>query len=191
MDPMQNAGVFLVGTLFNLYIMVVLLRFIFNFMRLPHTNQFIQLILKLTDPVVKPLQRIIPCYRTIDFATLVFAIILSTVKLVLWITIKAQIFPQPLGILVFVFGDILRQALNIYFYGILIQVILSWVSSGQYNPLLDLVTQLTAPIMRPFQKIIPRVAGFDLSPIPAMIVLRLMIIMLIQPLIQVGLQLAV
>ena len=62
---------------------------------------------------------------------------------------------------------------------------MSWIQPG-YSPVVYIISKITAPIMRPFQRIIPPVAGFDISPIPAMLVLQLFIIILANPLLVMG-----
>ncbi|MCG8099600.1 MAG: YggT family protein, partial [Candidatus Thiodiazotropha taylori] len=72
--------------------------------------------------------------------------------------------------------------INIFLFAVLIQVILSWVSPGNYNPAVSLLYSLTGPVMRPAQKLLPPVGGLDLSPMLVMIGLVLLKMLLIPPL---------
>ena len=72
----------------------------------------------------------------------------------------------------------------IYIVAILIQVVISWVSPGTYNPMTALIHTITAPLMRPARRMIPPMSGFDLSPLAALIALQLVLILFVEPLYQ-------
>jgi YggT family protein len=65
-----------------------------------------------------------------------------------------------------------------YFFLIIVTVILSWVGAGSRHPIVPLIHQLTEPVLRPFRKLIPPIAGFDLSPLFALIALRFLLLLL-------------
>ena len=72
---------------------------------------------------------------------------------------------DPIFVLWHSIGSLLTLLLYIYFFAILVQVIISWVSPGTYNPVTALIHHITEPLMRPARKILPPFSGFDLSPI--------------------------
>lgn len=79
----MNSLHFLVSTLFDLYIMVVILRLWLQMARADFYNPFSQFIVKATQPIVAPLRRVIPSIGSVDMATLLFAYIfafLSTLR---------------------------------------------------------------------------------------------------------------
>lgn len=190
MSPVHNAGIFLIQSLFELYLMILLLRLILQYLRVDYYNPLTQFIVKFTNPVVVPLRRVVPGYWGIDFATVVAIVGFTFVKIVLITLIGAHRFPHLAGLLIWTVGSLLHLAINLFFYSILMSIILSWVSPNAYTPMTAILSRLTEPLLGPARKHIPPIAGFDISPIPVMIVLQLMMILLAQPLTQAGMQLA-
>lgn len=169
-----NAGSYLISTLIGLYIIIVLLRFLLQMVRADFYNTLSQFIVKATNPVLKPLRRIIPGFYGLDIASLVLAYVLQVVENFLLFTIQGI----PVNSLVLLWhsiGSLLTLILYIYFFAILVQVIISWISPGTYNPATALIHHITEPILRPARKILPPFSGFDLSPILVFIVINLLI----------------
>ena len=83
-------------------------------------------------------------------------------------------------------AELLGLTINIFIGAILIQVILSWVAPGSYNPLIGLVHRVAEPALAPARRIIPPISGIDLSPLLSLVVLQLLKILLIAPLINFG-----
>jgi len=169
-----NAGTYLISTLFGLYIIIVLLRFLLQLVRADFYNPLSQFIVKATTPVLKPLRRIIPGLFGIDFASLVLAYILQSIENFLIFAIKG-VSLHPGLILWHSIGSVITLLLYIYFFAIIVQIIISWVSPGTYNPATALIHHITEPVMRPARKILPPFSGLDLSPILVFIVLNLLI----------------
>jgi YggT family protein len=190
MGPLQNASSFLIQTLFDLYLFTLLLRFILQYLRVDYYNPFTQFIVKVTNPVVVPLRRIIPGLWGIDFATLVAILALTLIKITLITLVSLHKLPGPIGLLVWSAGNISGLTIKLFFYAILANVILSWVAPMAYSPVTVILKRLTDPLMRPARKYIPQIGGFDISPIPVIIVLELLIMLLADPLTQQGISLA-
>ncbi|MEE4245170.1 MAG: YggT family protein [Kangiellaceae bacterium] len=162
----------------DLYIMAVLLRFFMQYFRTDFYNPFAQSIVKLTNPVLVPLRKLIPGFSGIDMASLVFALLLTIITVIL--TTQISSFLSTSNILPFLGLMVLRllsTSIDLFFYLVIGRIILSFVMMGQggyqSNPIFDLVMQLTQPLMAPFQKIIPPVGMIDFSPIALFFVLRL------------------
>ena len=66
---------------------------------------------------------------------------------------------------IYTFAGTLYHLLDLYFWAMLISVILSWVAPGANHPGALLVGQITAPLYRTCQRVIPSIGGLDLSPI--------------------------
>jgi len=188
-SSLNNAGLFLINTLFDLYLLILMVRIILAWAHADYYNPFTQIIIKLTKPVIDPLRKIIPNYAGIEFATLATIFIIEIIKFSLIGIITIGMPKHILGLVVLAGADIIKLLLNTFFYAILLQAILSWIQPG-YSPTARILAQLTSPIMRPIQRIMPPISGFDLSPIPAMIILQLLIILLIGPLQAMGTQIA-
>lgn len=180
-----NAGVFLVQTLFGLYIGAVMLRFLLALVRADFYNPISQFLVKVTNPPLKPLRRIIPGVLGIDVASIVLMLALQTVELILIGAIKG-VGLHPAGLAVLAVAELLSLLINIYFITILIQVVLSWVSSGGYNPAVSLLYSLNQPLLGRARRLLPPIHGFDLSPILIIIALQLILILVIAPISDLG-----
>jgi YggT family protein len=178
---LTNPLVFLIQVVFGAYILVVMLRFLLQWARADFYNPLSQFVVKATTPVLRPLRRIIPGVGGLDIASLFLMWILKSIELGL-ITAIAGINLNPLGALVWSLPELLALLINVYLVAILIQVVLSWVSPGGYNPAAALIHTLTAPLMRPAQRLIPPISGLDLSPMLVMVGLALLKMLLLPPL---------
>ena len=180
-----NAGVFLIQTLFGLYIGAVMLRFLLALTRADFYNPISQFLVKVTNPPLVPLRRIIPSALGLDLAAIVLMLLLQALELILVGAIKGFGF-HPLGLVVLAMAELLALLLRIYFFTILIQVILSWVSPGGYNPAVALLYSINEPLLGRARRLLPPIHGFDLSPILVMIGLQLLNILLIAPISDLG-----
>ncbi|VAW67590.1 Cell division integral membrane protein, YggT and half-length relatives, partial [hydrothermal vent metagenome] len=133
-------------------------------------NPASQLIIKITDPVVKPLRRIIPGFAGIDMATLLLAFLVVVLKNIL---LLQQLNPLAIGLLSL--GDTLTLIVNIFMYAIIIQAVLSWVNPDPYHPMMSLLNSLTNPILKHVRNIIPPISGIDLSSLFAIIGLMVIV----------------
>ena len=176
-----NAATFLIETLFGLYILLVMLRFLLQWARADFYNPVSQFIVKATQPALKPLRKIIPGIGGLDAAALVFMIILKLVELWL-VTGLLGLSPQIGGLVILSIAELLGLLINVFIFSILIQVIVSWVNPGMYNPVMGLLHSLTEPLLGPARRVIPPISGLDLSPIVVIIVLQLTSMLAVAPL---------
>lgn len=157
----MNAMVFLISTVFNLYLMMVLLRLWLQLAKADFYNPFSQFVVKATHPIVGPLRRIIPPIGSFDVATLLLAILVSLAKyLVLALVLGGNI--TPVGLLIMGALGVIKEALTLAFWVLILRAILSWVSQGR-NPIELVMNQLTEPMLAPIRRIIPPLGGLDLS----------------------------
>lgn len=187
-DPFNNAGIFLIGTLFDLYIFVLVIRLIMVWVRTDYFNPLAQVVVKLTNRLITPLRRILPTIGRFELATF-FCIFLLEILKFFFIGLISSGMPNISGLFILAFADLLKALLNTFFYAILIQALLGWLQPG-YSPISQILMKITAPILRPIQRIVPPVAGFDISPIPALIGLQVLTILLVSPLFGLGLRMA-
>jgi YggT family protein len=173
--------IFLVQTLFGLYTLAVMLRFLLQLVRADFYNPVSQFLVKATNPPLKPLRRIIPGFGGIDLSSLILAWLLKAIEIFLVLTIAGSSI-NLIAPFIWAIPELVELLINIYLFGILIQVILSWVNPGSYNPATALLYSLTGPLMRPAQKILPPMGGIDLSPMLVMIGLILLKMLLMPPL---------
>ncbi len=180
-----NAGIFLIQTLFGLYAGAVMLRFLLAMVRADFYNPVSQFLVKITNPPLLPLRRIIPSMIGIDMASVVLLLALEATKLLLIGVVQGFGIP-PLALIVLTFAEVLALLINIYFFTVLVQVILSWVSPGSHNPAVALLYSINEPIMGRARRILPPMSGFDLSPILVLIGLQLLEMLLIAPIRDLG-----
>lgn len=178
----NNAGAFLISTLFSMYILAVMLRFLLQLVRADFYNPLSQFLVKITNPPLKPLRRLIPGLGGIDLASIVLLLALKLLEIWLLATLYRAGLPGPAGLLVLALAQLLDLLINVYFFSILIQAILSWVNPSHYNPITTVLYQLNAPLLNPAQRLIPSMGGLDLSPVVVLIALQLASILLVAPL---------
>lgn len=186
----SNAGVFLIQTLIGLYALTFMLRFLLQLVRADFYNPFCQFLVKVTNPLVKPLRKIIPGIGGIDWSSIIVVVLLTLVEILLIGILPGRSLPTLQGLFVLAVAKTLSLLLNIFLFSIIIQAVISWINPGSYNPIIGLLNQLTAPILRPFRRFIPPISGLDLSPMAAIIFLYLVTMLFIQPLTDFGNQLA-
>ena len=134
------------------------------------------MVISLTDFAVKPVRRIIPSWGKMDLSTLILALI--TQYLLQFSLLWLRNFPLSvagqsawIGLIGMSFLGVLRTSLDVFFYAIMLQVILSWVNP--HTPISDVLNSLTRPILEPIQRILPMASGIDFSPIVALILLQM------------------
>ncbi len=178
---LTNPLVFLIQILFGAYTLVVMLRFLLQLVRADFYNPVSQFIVKATSPLLRPLRRLIPSLRGVDMASIVLMWLVKSAELMLIMLISggAMNLLAPLALAI---PELVGLAIDVFLYAILIQVILSWVNPGGYNPVIGLIDRLTDPLLRPARQVIPAMGGLDLSPMVVMIGLVLLKMLLLPPL---------
>ena len=172
-----NAFSYLIGTLIDLYVSAVMLRLLLQWVRADFYNPVCQFLVKLTNPVLVPLRRVIPAIGKLDTASVVLMIALEILSV--WLVSRvgsADLAIQQ--IVVFALIKLMATLLWILFFLIIVSVILSWVGARARHPAIPLVYQVTEPILAPFRKVIPPIAGIDLSPLFALIAIRFLLLLL-------------
>ena len=176
-----NAAVFLIQTVFGLYVLAVLLRFLLQWVHADFYNPVSQFLVKMTTPLLRPLRRVIPGFGGIDFASVALMLALQLIELVL----VTQLLGQPLsvgGLMVLAVAGLLSLLIKVFLFSILIQVILSWVRPGDHSPVSMLLYQLNEPLLAPARRIIPAISGLDLSPVLVLVLLQLSLMLIVAPL---------
>lgn len=189
--------VLIINTLFDLYILLVLLRFLFQWLRADFYNPVSQFIVKATSAPLKILRRGIPSIGGQDTAAIVFCLLLIYGKFLLlrllavpaiqiggvMAPVSAVSYP---GLFVFCIADLVALILTVFLVAIIIQVILSWINPGQYNPVIGLVHKLSDPVLKPIRKLIPSMGGLDLSPLFASLAILVAKMLIVPPIIYLG-----
>ncbi len=175
---MTDALVFLLRSLADLYIIAFLLRLVLQWVRADFYNPLCQFIVRVTNPLVIPLRRLIPAAGRLDSASLVAALALQVAVTLLLLNLACIGEPGVLQILGLAALRLVHLLLRIYFFALLIHVLLSWIAPGGYNPAISLLASLCEPLLAPFRRLIPPVGGIDLSPLFAILVLQALTMLL-------------
>lgn len=156
---------FIVSNAILIYVYALLMRVWMQWVRCDYYNPFAQAIVRITQPVVKPLRRIVPSLGPIDMATLLVALILTTIKLPLLLLIGSSTPVSSFSIgfyFLMGFAGLLKAIGNLIFWVLIIRAIMSWISQGR-GTIDYLLYQLTDPLMAPIRRIIPPFGGIDFS----------------------------
>jgi YggT family protein len=172
MAALNEIFIYLVYVFFGLYLLLMLLRFLLQLVRADFYNPISQMLVKLTNPLVIPVRRVLPGYGSIDVASLLLALVLQMLMLSLLVLLQTGALLTPIPLLLASLLGIAAYLVKIYFFALLAMIILSWVAPGGNNPALFLLYQITEPVMAPFRKILPSMGGLDLSPILVFILIN-------------------
>ncbi len=156
------------------YMTIVLLRFLLQLARADFYNPISQFVVKATNPPLRPLRRIIPGWGGMDGAALVLAIVIQAIAFLLILVTLNGGMPSinPLTLLVWAALNVLDLVVKIYFWSVIAVVVISWIAPGSHHPAIQLVAQITEPVMRPVRNVIPSMGGLDLSPIVVFLILN-------------------
>ena len=177
---LTGALIFLIQTVFGLFVVALLLRFYLQWVRAPHRNPLSDFLHALTDFMVRPARRIVPGLWGLDLATLLLAWLVQFVEILIVLQIQdfapAQMVGPTLGsaaLLALVL--LMKSGLYIVMVAIIMQVVLSWVSP--HSPVMPLLNAMTRPVLRVFQRRIPPIGNVDLSPLFALVVIQLLLML--------------
>ena len=177
MGSPSNAFAFLVQTLVHLYLVVVLLRILLEAVRADFYNPVVQVLTRLTDPLIDPVARIVPRVGRINVAAVLILYGVQLIGLFLVLALSGRTL-GPLVLSVLALKELLRMLLTLYMILIIIGVILSWVGHNVRHPIVPLVFQLVDPVLAPIRRVLPGLGGLDLSPLVAIIGIQFLIILL-------------
>lgn len=171
----MEAIIYLLRFAFDALLMILIIRIWLQWVKADFYNPLSQFIVKVSNPLVVPLRRIIPGLGGIDLATIVVAYIVATLKFVS----LAALSGESLGLLAFYIGllVLLKQAGFLLFIIMIVMAIMSWVVQG-YNATLMILSQLTEPFLNPIRKVLPNMGGLDLSMLVAFLAMNVINILL-------------
>lgn len=176
-DPL----VFLIDTLFSLYILAVMLRFLLQWTQADFYNPISQFLVKITHPPLRVMRRFIPAVGRIDSSTLVLALVLQILANFTILAVKGLSI-SIVALTILSFTDLLKMVLDIFVYAIFAGAILSWFAPGNYGGASSLLYNLTDPMLNVCRRVMPDLGGIDLSPLAALVLLQLAKMMILPPL---------
>lgn len=185
---LSNAAAYLLDTVFTLFILMVLLRFLLQLARADFYNPICQFLVKATNPLLRPLRRVVPGMWGIDLASVVLMIVLQ--MLAIWlIQLTGGRSMAPGGLFLLSVSELLALALNALLITLIVQVIISWINPGTYNPLVSILYSINEPLLRPVRRLLPDMGGIDFSPLVVLLLIQLAKMLLVAPLRDAGLML--
>jgi YggT family protein len=167
--------IFIVKTLTELYILCFVLRFVLQATRADFHNPLSQFIVRLTNPVLVPLRRIIPGFRGLDMSSVVVILLLEIGVTTALFSLKTGVSPTAIAVLYYALLRTITTVLRMYVFAILVYALMSFVNPGTYNPLTSVLASISEPLLRPVRRIIPPIGGIDLSPLFVIIGLQALI----------------
>ncbi|QJD29863.1 YggT family protein [Methylococcus geothermalis] len=181
-----NPAVFLVETLFGLYILAVVLRFLLQWTGADYYNPVCQFLVKVTHPPLRLLRRFIPAIGRVDTASLVLMLALQMLASYLVFLLQGVAGVSVAALAVWSVHDLLDLVFNIFFFCIIARALLSWFGRMSYNPAASLLNGLTEPLLRHSRRLLPPAGGLDLSPIVPLIGIQLARMLILPPLQQLA-----
>lgn len=181
-SPLTQAGLFLVQTAFGLYAALVLLRLLFQAMDVDFRNPLSQAVYKVTQPVLKPLRRVLPMRARVEPALVVLLLLVKLLEVYALSGLRGYL-PGLIGALLMAVAQSLSLLTLTLSALLIVRAIASWVvaAGAGYNPMLSLLEQLTEPLLAPLRRIIPPLGGMDFSVLLALVAVQLVNILLVQP----------
>jgi len=160
-------------------------------------NPVSQFIVRLTTPPLHLLRRFIPSIGGQDTASVVLCLLLIYAKFIVMRLLSVPVahiggMMAPIGsvslagLLVISIADLIALVLTVFLIAIIIQVIISWVSPGHYNPVIGLVNRIADLVLKPIRKFIPPLGGIDLTPLFASLLLVVAKMLIVPPIIYLG-----
>jgi len=166
------ALIFIIRALFGLLVTAFLLRVLLPLCRADARNPLSQAVIRLTNPLVLPLRRVLPPIRRLDTGSLVALILVQLAATALVWLLSGALVRSPLLLLLSAAHDLMSVVLQFYFVAILVYALLSWIAPGTYSPAASLLESLCRPVIRPIQRLIPPIGGIDLSALFALIIIQ-------------------
>lgn len=197
MGPTLQALNLVITLVFDLYIMVVAVRFLMQVTRANYYNPLAQAVVKLTNPVLVPLRRLIPGFKGQDIAALVLCLLLIVIKMIVFkflpfgqvdvagYPIPTQNLALPLMVLLAPI-DLINLFINVFIFSLVILAIISWINPMGQNPAAEVLSDITRPITEPVRRWIKPMGGLDFSLLVALVLLQVLKIILIGNLISLA-----
>jgi YggT family protein len=175
----MSAIIYIVDTLLGLALLVVMVRLLLQLTRADFRNPLAQAVVRLTNPLIMPLRRVLPPLGKLDTASVVAVLVVATLKVAVLASFsELTLALTPLMWVRAVLVEIARTLLWTYFYAIVLYALLSLIAPGGYSPLQSVLSALCEPVLRPIRRLLPAIAGIDLSPLWAGILIQAILILL-------------
>jgi len=186
MNYLLQAILSLIQIAFGLYLFLIMLRFLLQWVRADFYNPLSQAIVKLTNPPLQWLRRFLPGYAGIDWPCIVLLVLVQGCELLLLTLIITGHLPAISALLVLSVAHLLQLCAYIYIICITIAVLISWINPGAYNPLTVLIYQITNPLLVMVRRRLPDTGGLDFSPMVVLLAGFLFLSLVVAPVMDWG-----
>jgi len=179
-DYISNPLIFLLQVAFEFLTLTALLRFLLQALRADFFNPISQFVVRVSEPAMAPLRKVLPASRRFDTVSLLFAWLLKSLELVIVLAYLRG--GLHLGVaMLWAVPAVLELAINVFVFTLVVQAVLSWVTN-ETTPVTALLWSFTEPVLRPLRSILPPIGGLDLSPLIAVVLLIVLKMLLVPPL---------
>lgn len=175
---MTQVLVFLIETFFSLMLYVFLLRLMMQWARANFRNPIAESIVRLSNWLIMPLRRALPPIGRLDTASIVAAYAVALVQIAALSAVLVGSLPDALSWLAAAAIELVRSGLWLYFWAIFIHALSSMIAPGVRSPLQDLLEAICEPILGRIRSAVPSIAGLDLSPMWAGIIIQVLLILI-------------
>ena len=175
---MQQVLVFLVDTFFTLLFLVFLLRLLLQWARADFRNPMTQAVVKLSNWLIMPLRRALPPVGRIDTASVVAVLLVALARVAALSLVVGAGLPDALTWVRLAALEVITTVLWLYFWAIFVYALLGMIAPGTYSPVISILQSICEPVLRPIRRTVPSVAGLDLSPLWAGILIQVLLILL-------------
>jgi len=174
-----QVGLLLVNAVAGFFLFIIVLRFLLQAVRADFYNPISQFVIKATNPLLVPVRKLVPGFGGFDIAALVLLVAVELVAIILSLLIM-DYSPLPVtNIAIWAVLGAVGLFLKLYFWGILIMIVASWLAPQSHNPALLLLRQIVDPVMKPIRKMLPDMGGLDISPIIVFLGIQVLEVILI------------
>ncbi|HPU52997.1 MAG TPA: YggT family protein [Burkholderiaceae bacterium] len=139
-------------------------------------NPLMQFVIAITDWIVKPLRRIVPASRRVDWASIAAALILALVLAFFYSVLLLARSPMFGGVFFIALFWLCKWTVYLLIGLLLLQAVLSWVNP--HAPIAPVIDALTRPFLAPVRRFIPLIGGVDLSPLVLIVVAQALLMVL-------------
>jgi len=185
-SPAGQGGLFLLQFVVGMVIFGLMLRFLLRATYADWNHPIVQFVAKVTNPLCAPFNKVLPAKGRWDWAAIATAVVIQALFVAAIGALTDRSFSVPFIALAST-TEIANQLLDMMFWLIIIQAVMSWISPG-HNPNTVIFDQLTNPILAPFRRVIPPMGGLDLTPVVAILAIKLFQIVVIGSITQVAQQ---
>jgi len=174
---MTDVKYFLIETLFAFPLLLLFARIFFQLFRVPFSHPIYQWIAETMNPIIRPIERVIPRWRNLCLAAL----------LLMWLTcvIKSWFYyevPNLFSLFVIGAAELGLWISRAFMFLLFIYIVMSFVQP-RGNALTELVIRMIEPLLMPIRRRLPLFGPLDLSPLVLVFAYVLLTALLFRPMI--------